>query len=146
MTTLSNQISINSDIETVFQFVSEFKNMPLWNYYILEVNQTDDPDVYQVIRKHDQQQFRLLEMVPGKQIVMELKSTKLIKITREMNFYEDRQVLITDYIKINSVLPGFLERKALKNVGEAVAENLGKLKELLETGKTILQDGREAQL
>ena len=38
--------------------------------------------------------------------------------------------------------PGILERLVVGIVRKAVAENLGKLKELLENGQTQLQDGQ----
>jgi hypothetical protein len=40
--------------------------------------------------------------------------------------------------------PALVEKLAGGNVKSAVTENLQKLKQLLETGKVILQDGRTA--
>ena len=42
--------------------------------------------------------------------------------------------------------PGILERLFVGRNRRAVAENLGKLKELLEYGQTQLQDGRDTYL
>ncbi|NBC65188.1 MAG: hypothetical protein GVY07_05915 [Bacteroidetes bacterium] len=42
--------------------------------------------------------------------------------------------------------PGILERLVVGRISRAVAENLGKLKELLEHGQTQLQDGRDTYL
>jgi hypothetical protein len=40
-------------------------------------------------------------------------------------------------------LPGFLAKLFLKGPQKAVKQNLEKLKQLLETGHVVLQDGRE---
>ncbi len=143
MTILSNQISIDTDLDKAFRFISTFENMPKWNYYILEVKKLGDNGKYHVIRKNDEQNFELLEIEENKRFLLKLQSSKLITVTREMIFHFEKKVLLIDNIKIDSILPGFIERFASKKIQEAVGDNLGKLKELLETGKTTLQDGRE---
>lgn len=143
MTILSNQISIDTDLDKAFGFISTFENMPKWNYYILEVKKVGDGGKYHVIRKNDEQNFELLEIEENKRFLLKLQSSKLITVTREMIFHFENKVLLIDNIKIDSILPGFIERIASKKIQEAVGDNLGKLKELLETGKTTLQDGRE---
>ena len=49
---------------------------------------------------------------------------------------------LIDQMSLRTRYPGILERLAVRGVRKAVAENLGKLKELLENGQTQLQDGR----
>lgn len=143
MTILSNQISIDTDLDKAFGFISTFENMPMWNYYILEVKKVGNEGKYHVIRKNDEQNFELLEIEENKRFLLKLQSSKLITVSREMIFHFEKKVLLIDNIKIDSILPGFIERFASKKIQEAVGDNLGKLKELLETGKTTLQDGRE---
>ncbi|MCR9251055.1 MAG: hypothetical protein NXI20_11555 [bacterium] len=146
MTILSNQISIDTDLDKAFGFISTFENMPMWNYYILEVNKVGNEGKYHVIRKNDEQNFELLEIEENKRFLLKLQSSKLITVTREMIFHFEKKVLLIDNIKIDSILPGFIERFASKKIQEAVGDNLEKLKELLETGKTTLQDGRETTI
>jgi hypothetical protein len=53
---------------------------------------------------------------------------------------------IQDEWKLETGLPALVERLAAGNIQAAVAENLTKLKELLEVGEVLLQDGRRARL
>jgi hypothetical protein len=51
-----------------------------------------------------------------------------------------------DYWKLDTGRPALLEKLAAGKVKSAVAENLAKLKELLEQGRVVLQDGRPASI
>jgi len=53
---------------------------------------------------------------------------------------------LIDEMSLCTVYPGILERLVVGRIRQAVAENLGKLKELLEHGQTQLQDGRGTYL
>jgi hypothetical protein len=48
--------------------------------------------------------------------------------------------------KLDLGKPALLEKLAAARVKSAVAENLEKLKQLLEEGRVVLQDGRQATL
>jgi hypothetical protein len=49
-------------------------------------------------------------------------------------------------MELDTARPVILERLARGRVKSAVAENLAKLKELLEEGRVVLQDGRRISL
>jgi len=69
------------------------------------------------------------------------------KLRREMEFQDgDETTTIIDRWELRFGLFGPLEALAGNRVESAVSENLAKLKELLETGKTTLQDGRRVLL
>jgi hypothetical protein len=53
---------------------------------------------------------------------------------------------IRDQWKLDTGRPAPLERLAQGRVKAAVSENLRKLKELLQEGQVVLQDGREVTL
>jgi hypothetical protein len=53
-----------------------------------------------------------------------------------------KHTILTDEWELDTGKPALVERFAGRNVKSAVAENLQKLKQLLETGKVTLQDGR----
>jgi hypothetical protein len=53
---------------------------------------------------------------------------------------------LRDEWKLDTGRPALLETLASRRVKSAVAENLAKLKELLEEGGVVLQDGREVVL
>jgi hypothetical protein len=59
---------------------------------------------------------------------------------------DDGSTIIVDRWELSFGLFGPLETLAGNRVKSAVKENLKKLKELLETGNTILQDGRSVAL
>jgi hypothetical protein len=48
--------------------------------------------------------------------------------------------------KLDLGKPALLEKLGAARVKSAVAENLEKLKQLLEEGRVVLQDGRQATL
>jgi carbon monoxide dehydrogenase subunit G len=52
--------------------------------------------------------------------------------------------LIRDAWKLDMGVPGLLERLGARRIQSAAVENLSKLKELLEVGRVVLQDGRPA--
>ena len=96
---LYNEIKLDAPVNLVFDFLSKFKNIPLWNYYVMNVWQDigEQGTLYHQIRKNDQQTFKVVE-------------------------------------------------ESKPNIKKAVEENLLKLKQLLENGFTVLQDGRESNL
>lgn len=46
--------------------------------------------------------------------------------------------------KLEQGVPALFERLGARQIQSAAAENLSKLKELLEVGRVVLQDGRQA--
>ena len=66
---------------------------------------------------------------------------------RRFTLYEEVDTTrIRDQWKLDTGKPALLERLARGRVKSAVAENLAKLKELLEEGRVILQDGKQVTL
>jgi hypothetical protein len=59
---------------------------------------------------------------------------------------EGGKTRIVDNWRLDLGKPAFLERLAAAKVKSAVAENLKRLKQLLEEGRVILQNGRQATL
>ena len=58
-------------------------------------------------------------------------------------YEEGNTTRIRDEWKLDTGRPAILERLALRRVKSAVAENLAKLKKLLEEGRVVRQDGRQ---
>jgi uncharacterized membrane protein len=122
-----NKLEINRPVANVFSFISNFENMPKWNYFVLEVRKLSEGSIglnstFRQVRKTDTQEYKITEFEPNRRVTIETLppySKLIMKFT-------------------------FIERLAGGNVKSAVAENLQKLKQLLETGKVTLQDGRTA--
>jgi uncharacterized membrane protein len=144
-----NTIRIDRPLDEVFAFLLDFENIPKWNYYVLEVRQLSESPrgvgtTYHQVRKTDEQDFRIIEFEPDHTVAV--KTLPQSSPTLEMRFrlyQEGNATRIRDEWKLDMGMPAILERLALRRVKSAVAEILAKLKELLEGGRVVLQDGRE---
>jgi len=70
-----NTIAIERPIDELFAFLSDFENIPKWNYYALEVRQLSESPIgigttYHQIRKSDQQDFRIIEFEPNNTVAV----------------------------------------------------------------------------
>ena len=152
MIKFENQITINLPISDVFPFVTNLENIPKWNYFVQSVSKTSPGSsgigsVYHQVRKNDNQNLKIVELNPNKNLVVETIPPSKPNLHREMVFHARvKSTIIVDRWELSFGLFGPLEMLAGNRVKSAVNENLIKLKELLETGNTILQDGRSVAL
>jgi uncharacterized membrane protein len=147
-----NTIAIYRPIDEVFAFLSDFENIPKWNYYVLEVRQLSESPIgigttYHQVRKTDQQDFRIIEFEANNTVALKTVPQSSPSFERRFTLYEEGDTTrIRDQWKLDTGMPALLERLARGRVKSAVAENLAKLKELLEEGRVILHDGRQVTL
>jgi hypothetical protein len=147
-----NTIPIYRLIDEVFAFLSDFENIPKWNYYVLEVRQLSESPIgigttYHQVRKTDEQDFRIIEFEPNHSVAVKTLPQSSPSFERRFTLYEEGDTTrIRDQWKLDTGRPALLERLARGRVKSAVAENLAKLKELLEEGRVILHDGRQVTL
>jgi uncharacterized membrane protein len=147
-----NTIRIDRPVDEVFAFLSDFENIPEWNYYVLEVRQLSESPIgvgttYHQVRKTDEQDFRIIEFEPGHTVAVKtLPGSSPDLELRFTLFEEGNTTRVRDEWKLDTGRPAILERLAGGKVKSAVAENLAKLKELLEEGRVVLQDGRRVSL
>lgn len=151
MIRFKNTVTINRPLQEVFTFVSNFENMPKWNYYILEVKQiTMGPrrigTLYDQTRKTDKQQYQITEYEQNHRVIVKtippaptLEMRFTFESAGDATHLEDEWELKTRY-------PGFLEHLATGRIKSAARENLVKLKRLLENGEVYLQDGRHTSV
>ncbi len=146
------ELAIRRPLAEVFAFVSDFTHLPLWNYYIVETVQETPgtPRVgmrYTQRRKTDTQRFEIVEWEDNRQVAIQLlPPTRPARI--RFTFRGDgAETLLRDEWSLRTAVPvpGFLASLITRPIQGAVAENLGKLKELLENGRARLQDGRVAE-
>lgn len=148
----ANTIRIDQPKEEVFAFLSDFENIPKWNYFVLKVTKTSEGSValgttYHQIRKTDEQDFHITEFEPNYKISVKTLPQSSPRFERQFTILEERNTtVITDKWVLDTGRPSLIEKLAAGKVKTAVAENLGKLKKLLETGSVTLQDGREVIL
>jgi uncharacterized membrane protein len=149
MPEFENTIRIERPVEEVFAFLSDFENIPKWNYYVLEVRQLSENPIgvgttYHQIRKTDEQDFRIIEFEPNHTVAVKTLPQSSPDLEMRFTLYEEGGTTrIRDEWKLDTGTPAILERLVRRRVKSAVAENLAKLKELLEEGRVVLQDGRQ---
>jgi uncharacterized membrane protein len=147
-----NTIVIERPIDELFAFLSDFENIPKWNYYVPEVRRLSKSPIgigttYHQLRKTDQQDFRIIEFEPNTTVAVKTVPQSSPSFERRFTLYEEGETTrIRDQWKLDTGRPALLERLAHGRVKSAVSENLSKLKELLQEGRVVLQDGREVTL
>jgi uncharacterized membrane protein len=152
MLEFENTIHINRPIEEVFTFLADFENLPKWNYFVLKVEKTSAGPIgigttYHQVRKTDEQSFGITEFEPNR--AMAVKTPPGESFQLEMRFIlrsEGDSTHVRDLWKLDTGRSAILEKLAGGKVKSTVAENLSKLKQLLEQGNVILQDGRRVEV
>ena len=149
MLEFENTIAIERPIDEVFAFLSDFENIPKWNYYVLEVRQLSESPIgigttYHQLRKSDQQDFRIIEFEANNTVAVKTLPQSSPSFERRFTLYEEGETTrIRDQWKLDTGRPALLEWLARGRVKSAVSENLTKLKEPLQEGRVVLQDGRQ---
>lgn len=152
MLEFENTIRIDRPIAEVFAFLSDFQNIPKWNYYILEVRKLSDAPIgigttYHQVRKTDEQDFRITELDQNHTVAVKTLPQSSPGLEMRLTLYDEGGTTrIRDEWKLDTGRPALLEWLGARRVKSAVAENLAKLKELLEEGQVVLQDGRRVTL
>ena len=149
MREFENTVYIDRPIGEVFKFLSDFENIPKWNYYVLEVRQLSESPIgigttYHQVRKTDEQDFRITQFEPNHMVAVKTLPQSSPSFERRFTLYEEGNTTrLRDEWKLDTGRPAILERLALRRVKSAVAHNLAKLKKLLEEGRVVLQDGTQ---
>ena len=152
MLEFENTIPLERPIDEVFAFLSDFENIPKWNYYVLEVRQLSESPIgigttYHQVRKSDQQDFRIIEFEANNTVAVKTLPQSSPSFERRFTLYEEGETTrIRDQWKLDTGRPALLEWLARGRVKSAVSENLTKLKELLQERRVVLQDGRQVTL
>lgn len=143
-----NSITINRPLEDVFGFATNLTRVPRWNYYVRSVVSTSEQPgtegaTYHQVRVDDEQDLRIVRLVPNELFVVETIPPSRPELRREMAFAGSSEgTFIKDSWQLDLGVPKLLEPLAANRAKNGVRENLGKLKTLLEEGQVRLQDGR----
>jgi len=146
-----NSLTIDRPVGEVFAFVSDFENMPKWNYFVQEVVQLGRGPrgvgtTYRQTRRTDTQRYSITEYDPDCRVTVETVSPAPALWMRFTFEPVGDATRLTDEWELETGLNALFERLGAGRVKSAVAENLRKLKQLLETGEVRLQDGRTVDL
>ena len=142
----ANEIDLSVARDAVFAFVADQRNIPKWNYYVVDVRQErgDGPAVgarYFQRRKIDSHHTAITRMTPGESLTVETVEGVPV-FRRNIEFRQtQRGTRLLDSWDLATGYPAALELFAVRRIRRAVASNLEKLKQLLENGTVELQDG-----
>lgn len=143
----TNSVVIDRPISEVFAFISNFENMSKWNYFVVAAINESAPGLgigttYRQRRKSDEQRYVVTEFDPSVRVtVRTLPPAPDLQMRFTFEPY-GRGTMLTDEWVLETGLPRWLEGIGAARISSAVRENLAKLKELLETGRVRLQEGR----
>jgi uncharacterized membrane protein len=153
MIRFENSISIERPVDKVFAFLSDFEKIPKWNYYVLEVKKISDGPVgvgttYHQVRKGDEQVFQITEFKLNLKVAVKTLPESSLQFERQFTLQAraGKTHLIDKWEELDTGKPALIEKLAARRIKSAVAENLSKLKKLLEKGSVTLQDGRNVSL
>jgi uncharacterized protein YndB with AHSA1/START domain len=139
--TFENTVMIRKPIEQVFGFLSDFENIPKWNYAILETHKISQGPVgvgtiYQQIRSvpsRSQEHFEVTTYNPPRQLEIRGQLGPFPSRLSYALAAVPEGTRVTNSVELKLRGPGrLLWRVAVPRVRDAVAANLRKLKELLE--------------
>ena len=152
MVEFENVIEIARPVHVVFTFISDLENLPKWNYFVVQVRKTSggDPGVgarYHQERKTDSQELTIVEYEEDRLLTVESIPPSKPQLRRRMTFEAiNERTRVVDRWQLDTGHPQLLQALGKSRVKSAVGKNLAKLKELLETGRVTLQDGRRVSL
>ena len=141
LATFENTVMIRRPIEEVFGFLSDFENIPKWNYAIVETHKVSQGPVgvgtiYQQVRSvpsRSEEHFEVTAHNPPRQLEIQ---GQLGPFPARLAYALDalpEGTMLTNSVELELRGPGrLLGRVAVPRVRDAVAANLQKLKELLE--------------
>ena len=141
MATFENTVMIRRPIEEVFGFLSQFENVPKWNYAIVETRKVSEGPVgvrtiYHQVRSvptRSEERFEVTVYDPPRHLEIQ---GQLGPFPSRLSYALDalpEGTRVTNTVELELRGPGrLLGRVAVPRVRDAVGANLQKLKELLE--------------
>jgi carbon monoxide dehydrogenase subunit G len=143
----TNSVVIDRPVSEVFDFISNFENMRKWNYFVVDATNESAPGLgigttYRQRRKSDEQRYTVTEFETDLRVAVRTLSPALDLQMRFTLEPYGRDTRLTDEWVLETGLPRWLQSIGAARISSAVRDNLAKLKELLETGRVRLQDGR----
>ena len=141
MASFENTVMIRRSIEDVFGFLSDFENVPTWNYAISETHKVSRGPVgvgaiYQQVRSvpsRSEERFEVSAYNPPRHLEIQ---GQLGPFPSRLSYALDavpEGTRVTNSVELELRGPGrLLGRVAVPRIRDAVAANLRKLKELLE--------------
>jgi uncharacterized protein YndB with AHSA1/START domain len=137
----TNTVSIDRPAEEVFRFVSDLENVPQWNYAVIETRKSSDGPVnvgttYRQVRSaptRSEEDLRVSEFEPTRRFAVQGDLGPFVgTLTYEFENVDGRTRLTNTASLEARGLMRIASPIASGRIREAVAANLGVLKQLLE--------------
>lgn len=139
--------------DDVFAYLADFRHIPQWNYWVQRVEQlTPGPvgvgTVYQQVRRSDQQRYEVVTFQPGRRVAVRTLPGERPSFHRSLSLTPSAAggTDVHDQWELDTGHPQLLQRAAAGRIRDAVAGNVGVLRELLEHGRAVLPDGRPVSM
>ncbi len=151
MIEFENTIQIDRPVTEVFAFLADLENLPTWNYYILEVRKISSGPVgvgtmYQQVRASDEQDLVIAELHPDQKLVVQTLYPPTLGLEMTITVQDaNPATLVRDAWRLDTGLVAPLEQLGAGRIKSEAAENLARLKEVLEQSAVILLNRRLAQ-
>jgi carbon monoxide dehydrogenase subunit G len=142
METFSNSVTIDRPVDEVFAFLSDFENVPTWNYAIAETRKSSPGPVAvgatyvqrRQMPKPTEERFTVTELAPGRRLAVEGTLGSFPAKPRYELERSGAGTVLVNTVELQMTGPlRFLGGIAASRVKAAVAENLDVLKRLLES-------------
>lgn len=157
---------IHHPIDSLFAFISNPENLRRWNYYLTHVEKLTTGQVgvgsmFRQYRRHDEHVLKVTVFDPPSRIEIELQPPSphlhygfvmaaTSSGTKVAYFWklDLTRYRFMKYIPwpVRNGLISIANRIIQRKTRPAVEQNFFKLKELLETGQVVLQDGRTERI
>jgi hypothetical protein len=148
-----NRERIERPPEFVFKVLADLENLPIFQLFDMQVRQASSGEVgvgttYHLDRKGDRRTLRIYEFQANRSLGIETVENKPPRVNLHFEVEPDgpAQTRLSAYAQVDTGLPGLMEKLAAGRIRSMVDENVYKLKELLDTGRTTLPDGRVLRL
>jgi hypothetical protein len=146
---INKTIRVERSADFIFKVLTDLENLPVWQIFDMTVSQASQGEVgmgstYNLVRKGDRRTLRIYEFREDRSLGIETVETKPPRVNLRFDLQPEdpERTLLSVNARVETGLPGLVEKMAEGRVRSMVDANMGKLKELLETGRTTLSDGR----
>jgi hypothetical protein len=148
-----NKIRIERPAWFVFEFLADIEHSPLWEKFNMRAIQTSPGQAtlgteYRLLHSEYERTLRMIEFKQDSYIAIVTVEQIAPKVELRIRLYPegDQTTLAMVEWKLDTGLPGLLEKLASGKIKLAVSDSLYTLRDLLDTSSVTLQDDSESQL
>jgi hypothetical protein len=149
----ANTIIIKRPSWFIFSFLSDIERNPIWEQFEMQAIKITPGEVgpgteYRLLNRNYERTLRVTKYEIN--LSMEAKTVEISAPIVELRFIlqpngESQTKMFTEW-KLKTGTPALIERLIAGKIKSAIVDGLYKLRELLETGRVRMKDGREIKL